>query len=181
MAHPDASPSAILAGEEQLATGGGFDDHYRGAVLGTVTGVDTDEREGSATYGSTVVRLEVLGTYGDAAADQARIEMPDPGSMLGYAFEPGAAYFVPVRHEPTDVMACEPITLVTDADVDDLVTQLDPPAEATLLTVGADQITATPAGADTDGGSGVPAWLWVAVIAVVLGGAIGVTALVNRD
>ena len=161
--------------------GGGFSEHYRGAVLATVTGVDTDEREGSATYGSTIVRMDVLGTFGDVAADQARLEMPDPGWMLGYSFEAGATYFVPVRHEPTDVMACEPITRVENAEVDGLVAQLDPPTEATLLTVAANAITAEPAAAESDAGGGVPAWLWVAVAAVVVAGAIGVTAMVNRD
>ncbi|HSK21765.1 MAG TPA: hypothetical protein VK906_01250 [Egicoccus sp.] len=179
--HEDASPAAILAGEERLAIGGGFAEHYRGAVLATVTDIDTDEREGSATYGSTIVRMDVLGTYGEVAADQARVEMPDPGWMLGYSFEPGATYFVPIRHEPTDVMACEPITLVPDGEVDGLVAQLDTPAEGQLLTVAAGAITAEPAAAESDGGAGVPPWLWVAVAGVVVVGAIGVTALVTRD
>jgi len=179
--HPDASPASILAGEEELATGGAFADHYRGAVLATVTGVDTDEREGSATYGSTIVRMDVLGTLGDVAADRARIEMSDPGWMLGYSFEADATYFVPVRHEPTDVLACEPITRVEPAEVDGLVAQLDPPTEATLLTVAANAITAEPAAAEPDAAGGVPTWLWVAVAAVVIAGAIGVTAMVNRD
>lgn len=179
--HEDASPAAILAGEERLALDGRFGDHYRGAVLATVTDIDTDEREGSPTYGSTLVRMDVLATYGEVAADQARIEMPDPGWMLGYSFEPGATYFVPVRHEPTDVLACEPITRVDDAEVDGLVAQLDPPADGQVLTVAAGAITAEPAAAESDSGAGVPAWLWVAVAGVVLAGAIGVTALLTRD
>lgn len=179
--HEDASPAAILAGEERLAIEGGFAEHYRGAVLASVTDIDTDEREGSATYGSTIVRMDVLATYGEVAADQARIEMPDPGWMLGYSFQPGATYFVPVRHEPTDVMACEPITLVPEDEVDGLVAQLDAPAEGQLLTVAAGAITAEPAGAESDTGAGVPVWLWVAVAGVVIAGSIAVTALVTRD
>lgn len=179
--HEDASAAAILAGEERLALEGGFAEHYRGAVLGTVTGVDTDEREGSATHGSTVVRMDVLGTFGDVAADQARIEMSDPGWMSGYAFEPGATYFVPVRHEPTTVMACEPITMVGADEIDGLLAQLDPPTEAILLTVGGDGITAEPAAAETDGGAGLPTWAWVVLAGVVVVGAVIVTARITRD
>ena len=179
--HEDASPAAILAGEERLAMGGAFADQYRGAVLARVPDIDTDEREGSATYGSTIVRLDVVATFGEVAADQARIEMADPGWMNGYAFEPGATYFVPIRHEPSDVMACEPITLVPEGEVEGLVEQLDTPAEGQLLTVGAGAITAEPAAAENEGGAGVPTWVWVAVAGVVVVGAIGVTARITRD
>lgn len=179
-AHPDASPAAILAGEEQLAIDGAFADHYRGALLGTVTGVMTDEDSGS-----TSVRLDVLGTYGDVAADEAVIEMPDPGWMSGYAFEPDATYFVPVRHEPTPVMACEPITLVPAGDIDALVAQLDPPTEASRLSVGSTDIR-TVALEDDDvfaedrTGAGL-AWFAMAALAVIVAGVIGVTALITRD
>lgn len=181
--HPDASAASILAGEEQLALDGGFDAHYRGAVLATVDDVDTDAREGSASHGRTVVRLTALGTHGDVTAGQVRIEMADPGWMLGYGFEVGATYFVPVRHEPTDVMACEPITRVADDEVDGLVGQLEGPADEVVLTVGATTITAEPASAaaETGSGRGVPAWIWVGVASVLIVGAIVVTALIGRD
>lgn len=177
--HEDASAAAILDGEERLGTMRPFDADYRGAVLGTVTDLDTDEREGSATYGSTVVRMDVLGTHGDVAAGRARIEMPDPGWMLGYGFEAGGTYFVPVRHEPTDVMACEPITRVAEDEVPALLDTLSAPAADTLLTISGSEIAATPAAAEAPDG-GVPAWLWVAV-GVIAAGVLAITAIAGHD
>ncbi|MFA9446545.1 hypothetical protein [Egicoccus sp. AB-alg6-2] len=181
--HEDASAAAILAGEERLGTLRDFDEDYRGAVLGTVTDVDTDEREGSATHGATTVHLEVHATYGDVGAESVRIEMSDPGWMSGYPFEVGTTYFVPIRHEPNAIMGCEPITPVAPDEVDGLVAQLDEPAPGVVLTVGSERISVVPAasGEGDDGGLHPPAWLWVALAGVLVAGAVAVTAIVGRD
>ena len=138
VAHPDGSPQAIAAGTEQLAGGGAFFDSYDFALIGTVTAVRTDEREGSPTYGATEIDVAVDGVLGVASAPASiTLSAGDPGWMVGYPFELGAAYFVPVDAISPEghsnwTFACDPISEVADPDatVAELAALVDGPGYA---------------------------------------------------
>ena len=120
MPHPDGTPESIAAGTEVLASGQPFFDQYDYAVIGTVTGIRTDEREGSPTYGATEIDVRVDGVLGTEAAPAATtLRALDPGWMAGFPFEVGTAYFIPVlaRSEEGVVnftFGCDPVTALDD-------------------------------------------------------------------
>jgi hypothetical protein len=125
---PGATPEAIAGGTFRFADGSAFLDSYDFAVVGTVVAVRTDERQGSPTYGHTEVDLEVDGVLGvPVAPARMTLEAGDPGWMVGYPFERGRSYFVPVLAEGPEgqvnwTFLCDPISEVGDPEA--LSTQL---------------------------------------------------------
>jgi hypothetical protein len=121
--HPDGTPESIASGTEELAGEGQlgtFWERYDDAVIGTVTGIRTDEREGSPTYGATEVDVRVAGVLGrDTAPANTTVRALDPGWMAGYPFELGVSYFIPVvAHAQGGIAnfshACDPVTVLDD-------------------------------------------------------------------
>jgi hypothetical protein len=117
-----ATPEAIAGGTYRASDGSTFLDSYDFAVVGTVVAIRTDEREGSPTYGSTEIDLDVDGVFGvPVAPARMTLEAGDPGWMVGYPFEPGRSYFVPVLAEGPEgqvnwTFLCDPISEVTDPE-----------------------------------------------------------------
>jgi hypothetical protein len=120
MPHPDGTPESIASGTAVLASGRPFLEQYDYAVIGTVTGIRTDEREGSPTYGATEIDVEVTGVLGiDAAPASTTLRAADPGWMAGYPFELGAAYLIPVLARSEDGIVnfthgCDPVGILDD-------------------------------------------------------------------
>jgi hypothetical protein len=121
--HPDGSAESIASGTEELAGEGQlgtFWERYDFAVVGTVTGIRTDERDGSATYGATEIDVRVDSVLGsDAAPATTTLRAFDPGWMSGYPFELGVSYFIPVVARSQDGIAnfthaCDPVTVLDD-------------------------------------------------------------------
>jgi hypothetical protein len=118
--HPDGSPESIASGTEELASGQPFLAQYDYAVVGTVTGIRTDEREGSPTYGATEIDVRVDGVLGtDSAPTSTTLRAADPGWMAGYPFELGVAYLIPVVARSDDgtvnfTHGCDPVTVLDD-------------------------------------------------------------------
>jgi hypothetical protein len=182
-AHPDGSPQAIASGTEQLAGGGRFFDQYDFAVIGAVTAIRTDERQGSPTYGATEVDVTVAGVLGvDEAPHSMTLRAGDPGWMVGWPFEVGASYFVPVdavgpEGQVNWTFGCDPVAQVDDPAA--TVAELAPLASAAGISL------APPAddgqgGASASGAVGDdPAWFVPAITttAVVAAAATGVVLL----
>ena len=120
MAHPDGSAESIASGTEELASGQPFLAQYDYAVIGTVTGIRTDEREGSPTYGATEIDVRVDGVLGtESAPTSTTLRAVDPGWMAGYPFELGVAYFIPVVARSEDgtvnfTHGCDPVSVLDD-------------------------------------------------------------------
>jgi len=181
-AHPDASPEAIasgtevLAGEAQLGT---FWDRYDFAVIGTVTAIRTDEREGSPTYGATEIDLRVDAVLGtDSAPTTTTLRAADPGWMAGYPFELGVAYFVPVlARSPEGLLnwtgPCDPVTAVDDPAV--AAGELAPLADAAGLAFSVPSDGGGPGDTSSDGAG----W-FVPVTSALAVGAAGAAVVVLR-
>jgi hypothetical protein len=120
MAHPDGSAESIASGTEELASGQPFLAQYDYAVIGTVTGIRTDEREGSPTYGATEIDVRVDGVLGtESAPTSTTLRAVDPGWMGGYPFELGVAYLIPVVARSEDGIVnfthgCDPVSVLDD-------------------------------------------------------------------
>ena len=182
-AHPDASPESIasgtevLAGEEQLGT---FWDRYDFAVIGTVTAIRTDEREGSPTYGATEIDVRVDAVLGtDSAPATTTLRAADPGWMAGYPFELGVAYFVPVlARSPEGLLnwtgPCDPVTPVDDPAV--TAGELAPLAGAAGVAFSVPSDDAGPGDTPTDGAG----WFVPVTSAVAVGAAIAAVVALRR-
>ena len=175
-AHPDGSPQAIASGTEQLAGGGRFFDQYDFAVVGTVTAIRTDERQGSPTYGATEIDIAVDRVLGvDEAPPAMTLRAGDPGWMVGWPFELGAAYFVPVAAVGPEgqvnwTFGCDPVTVLPDPET--TVAELTSLASAAGFSLAQPSEGGGGAEAATDGGTPwfVPA---VSAAAVLAAGATG--------
>lgn len=98
--------------------------NYDMAVVGTVRRITTDESEDSATYGRTLVEVELDGlfydgVFGATPTDVWLVTSPDPGWLHGYGFVEGRSYFIPLLltgplGEPNYSFVCDPITEVAD-------------------------------------------------------------------
>lgn len=182
----DASPEQIASGTDSY--GGAFFDHWDFAVVGTVTAIRTDERQGSPTYGATEVDLRVAGVLGvDQAPASMTLRSPDPGWMSGYPYEVGVAYFVPVVARTPDgvvnsTFLCDPISSLADAEA--------AATELAGLAAGAGIPFATPGdsgpggpggsgGASGERGDGTGSW-FVPVTSALAVGAAAVAGLVLR-
>ena len=129
--HPDGSPTAIAAGRERLASLEPFFSTYSHALIGTVTDI-AFEWEDEHTLTRVVVRFDVHATLGPVEPSPTMVvTAPDDGGMLGYGFEAGRTYFVPVAFTDDDrehsSSLCDPISHVDDPDA--LVATLRPLAE----------------------------------------------------
>lgn len=177
--HPDGTPESIASGTEVLASGQPFLEQYDYAVIGTVTGIRTDEREGSPTYGATEIDVEVTGLLGTEVAPAATtLRAMDPGWMAGYPFELGVAYVIPVVARSEDGVVnfthgCDPVTIVDD-----------PVAEAAALgaIAGRSGIAFATPGDDPSpgGGSSGSSWFVPATSAVAVGAAAAAVVLLRR-
>ncbi len=124
--HPNGRPEAILRGTEELASEQGFIEAYDGAIAGKVLGIETNEVEGSPTYGRTVTGFEVDVAFWDLPRGVVLVTSDDPGWLNGYPFEMGKRYFVPLELVGPDgqsmySMVCDPITPVTLKRVERLI------------------------------------------------------------
>jgi hypothetical protein len=104
-----------------LAIGSRFFESYDFAVIGTVSAIRTDERQGSATYGATEVDVVVAAVLGvDEGPPEMTLRAGDPEWMVGWPFEVGASYFVPVdgvgpERQANWTFGCDPVTQVENA------------------------------------------------------------------
>ncbi len=116
--HPNGRPEAILRGTEKLAGEQSFTEAYDGAIVGKVIGIETNEVEGSETYGRTVTGFAVDAAFWNLTGAAVLVTSDDPGWLAGYPFEIGNRYFVPLvllgpLGQPMYSMVCDPITQVT--------------------------------------------------------------------
>jgi hypothetical protein len=180
MAHPDGSAESIASGTEELASGQPFLAQYDYAVIGTVTGIRTDEREGSPTYGATEIDVRVDGVLGtEASPTSTTLRAADPGWMAGYPFELGVAYFIPVLARSDDGIVnfthgCDPVSVLDD-----------PVADAAALGELADRAGFAFAVAGEGGeppveGSGGSSWFVPVTSAVALGAAVVAVVVLRR-
>lgn len=122
----DVSPRAIVEGRALGWDGQPIFETYDFAIAGSVTSVNTDEVPGSPTYGDTEVVFEVINAYRLESVDPLLVVwQSDPGWMMGFPFEVGRTYFVPLVHrgpggEPNYSMLCDPISPMSVADAADL-------------------------------------------------------------
>jgi hypothetical protein len=171
-AHPDGSPQAIASGTEQLAGGGRFFDQWDFAVIGTVTAIRTDERQGSPTYGATEIDIAVAGVLGVSEAPPTMtLRAGDPGWMVGWPFQRGAAYFVPVAAVGPDgqvnwTFGCDPVSDLTDAEA--TIDELSPLASAAGFVLSRPPADDGGGAGGGDGSSGGTAWFVPAVSAAAV-------------
>lgn len=185
-AHPDASPEAIAAGTEVLAgeeQSGGFWDRYDFAVIGTVTAIRTDLREGSPTYGATEIDVRVAGVLGaEEAPAVMTLRAADPGWMAGYPFELGVAYFVPVQARSTEGVVnwtgpCDPVAVLDDAELG--TAALLPLADTAGLPFAVAGADGGPDGGD-GGSSGGSSWFVPLTSAAAIGAAATAVVVLRR-
>lgn len=180
----EVTPEGIAADTDRMLDGSRFLDHYDFAVIGTVTGVRTDERQGSPTYGATEIDVTVAGVLGTSTAPETTtLRAGDPGWMVGYPFQPGTSYFIPVvALSPEGVtnwtFACDPVSEVVDAEAS--------AAELGALADGSGIAFATPGdgeppsgGPSTGSGSTSASW-FVPAISIAAISAAGVAVLLLR-
>jgi hypothetical protein len=176
--HPDASPTAIAAGEERLSTADDFFDRYDVAVIGTVTEIRTVDRGGDA--GATTIGVDVLAMLGqDTAPPQFDISASDPGWMSGYPYEVGVTYFVPIQGtgpdgQPNYSFACDPVTVVDPSIVPELRRLAARAGIAFSTPTGGPRSTTVGSG-DVDvvgGNTSSPSTIPTPAIVLVVGGAV---------
>lgn len=128
--HPEGSPTAIVQGRDDLASGNPFFEHYDFAITGTVGEITTNNDGESDNYGFTQLEVAVINGYGiDSVPDVVTVSEPDPGWLQGYEFTSGDTYFIPIfitdgpDGEQNNSNGCDPITQLTVADAEQLALQ----------------------------------------------------------
>lgn len=189
--HPNASPKAVAEGTDHLSVDATFQEHYDGAIFGTVLSMRTENDGSQPDYGRTEVVLDVTGTFGPQVDSPAVIIQDDPGWLNGYPFEDGTHYFIPyVENEKGRYShLCDPIAEIDATDVPELVELAEQNAWARAgnndhnsgpsKAAGNDQLPAepaAPAGASFDVGQLRPAGL-VGLLAL---GAVAAAVWVRR-